>query len=100
MSVSAIRAEPPVTLTSKSVRAVRIARLILHVFLATLSAALVFPFLSIARRRPRVRGFAQGLLHILAVRLKLGGKPPDPGHAPAMLVANHVSWLDIFAIDA
>ncbi|MDB5812038.1 MAG: phospholipid/glycerol acyltransferase [Betaproteobacteria bacterium] len=100
MSESTSISESPVTLTSKGTRAIRIARLTWHVLQATVSAAIVFPFLSIAERRVRVRRFAQGLLHILAVRLTVSGTPPRADQAPAMLVANHVSWLDIFAIDA
>ena len=40
------------------------------------------------------------LLDILCVRLFLHGKPPAYETRPLMLVANHVSWLDIFAINA
>ncbi len=47
-----------------------------------------------------VRRWAARLLAILVVRVKVSGTPPIAGVAPAMIVANHVSWLDIFAINA
>lgn len=40
------------------------------------------------------------ILHILNVRLIISGSPPAANSAPAMFVANHVSWLDIWAINA
>jgi 1-acyl-sn-glycerol-3-phosphate acyltransferase len=82
------------------VRAVRVLRLTGHVVQAVAVAATVLPFLSAAQRRRRVRRFARQLLAILAVRLTVSGEPPRAQDLPAMLVANHVSWLDIFAIDA
>jgi len=81
------------------VRAARILRLAWHVLQAAAVAATVFPFLSAPRRRIRVRRFSRQLLAILAVRLTVGGAPPRAADVPAMLVANHVSWLDIFAIN-
>ena len=81
-------------------RALRIARLAWHVLRAAAVAATLFPFLSAAQRRLRVRRFSRQLLVILGVRLTVSGEPPRAADAPAMLVANHVSWLDIFAINA
>ena len=40
------------------------------------------------------------LLELLRVRLFMHGMPPSYVMRPLMLVANHVSWLDIFAINA
>lgn len=39
--------------------------------------------------------WAQRLLHILAIRLTVHGTPYAGGH---VIVANHVSWLDIFVL--
>lgn len=62
--------------------------------------AVCFPFYDDAKRMGWVRRWAAGLLAILAIRVKVSGTPPVAGVAPAMIVANHVSWLDIFAINA
>ena len=62
--------------------------------------AVCFPFYDDAKRMGWVRRWTARLLAILAVRVKVSGAPPIAGVAPAMIVANHVSWLDIFAINA
>ena len=70
-----------------------------HVLVTSVVAAVIFPFLDAGRRRVRVRRFSRRLLAILAVRPHISGEPPGASDAPAMIVANHVSWLDIFAIN-
>lgn len=64
-----------------------------------MAGALVFPFLDRAGRVNYVQRWSARLLAVLAVRIEVVGMPPVAA-APAMIVANHVSWLDIFAINA
>jgi 1-acyl-sn-glycerol-3-phosphate acyltransferase len=45
-----------------------------------------------------IRTFARGLLSVCGVRLCAEADGPIP--APALLVGNHVSWLDIFVVHA
>jgi 1-acyl-sn-glycerol-3-phosphate acyltransferase len=85
--------------TSAAVRALRFVRVVLHVLRAVAIAAAVYPLLAKAQRSRYVRLWSTQLLAILAVRVKIGGVPPRATDAPAMVVANHVSWLDIFAIN-
>src|SRR5260370_40681578 len=66
---------------------------------AVATVALVFPFAHSARRAHLVRRWSARLLDILAVRIELIGTPPAAA-IPAMIVSNHVSWLDILAINA
>lgn len=86
---------------SYPVRALRLSRLALHVLRGLLIAAFVFPRIDDRRRRAHIRRWSRALLAILAVRLHVvrHGEPTAHG-AGMMLVANHVSWVDIFAIDA
>jgi len=77
---------------------VRFARLCLHVADALLVAAFIYPFLDRPARRRRLKRWSAQLLRILAIRLHVTGVPPVD--APTLMVANHVSWLDIFAINA
>jgi 1-acyl-sn-glycerol-3-phosphate acyltransferase len=86
--------------TSLATRGMRLARLTLHLLRGLLTAAAVFPFLSPARRRAAVKRWSHALLRIVGVRLHVHGPPPHRQEPPAMLVANHVSWLDICAINA
>jgi len=62
-------------------------------------AAVVFPFLDRAGRFQCARRWSARLLTVLAVRVEVIGSPPADS-TPGMIVANHVSWLDIFAINA
>lgn len=80
-------------------RGARLLRIVLHLLRGMLTVALVFPFYDTDRRRRAIKHWAQSLLHILDMRMHVHGLPHLHGH-PAMLVANHVSWLDIYVINA
>lgn len=58
---------------------------------------LLFPSLSIEARRARVRWWSVKMLHVLGLELRVHGE-----FAPGakLIVANHVSWLDILAVHA
>lgn len=60
------------------------------------TAACVFPFLPVKLRRALKARWSRQLLEVLGVRLQFAGMPPAGG----LLVANHISWLDIYAINA
>jgi len=77
----------------------RLVRVALHIARAAATAAVLHPRRDQTRRLEWVRGWSVRLLEILAVRIAIVGAPPYAG-VPAMIVANHVSWLDIFAINA
>jgi 1-acyl-sn-glycerol-3-phosphate acyltransferase len=78
-------------------RWLRIARLALHLARG-LFIAPFFPFQTQARRNREIRRWARKLLDVLALRLHVHGDVDEA--RPLMLVANHVSWLDIFAVQA
>lgn len=81
-------------------RWIRILRLGIHFVRGLLTAAFLFPLQSRSRRKREIENWSSRLLEVLGVRLFLHGTPPPYGVRPVMLVANHVSWLDIFAINA
>ena len=60
---------------------------------------LVFPRASAAQRRRLVHWWSAKLMRICGVAVHAEGTPPGAGE-PAMVAANHVSWLDIFAISS
>lgn len=75
----------------------RIARatgLLLH---GVVICAAAFPFLTSAQRADRVRRWSAQMLAALGVALQSSGTARTGG---TLLVANHVSWLDILAINA
>jgi 1-acyl-sn-glycerol-3-phosphate acyltransferase len=61
-------------------------------------ARLVAPFLSSDRRRRLAAWLSSELLRVIGVRLDLRGGVPDG--RPLLLVANHVSWLDVQILNA
>ena len=76
----------------------RLARVLLHLLTGLATCALVFPWLGLAARNRRIQRWSRELLGICGITVELA-----PGVAAlehAMIVANHVSWLDIFAINA
>jgi 1-acyl-sn-glycerol-3-phosphate acyltransferase len=80
------------------VRAVwRVTLSVLHVLLGALICAMAFPFIGPARRMHIVGWWSRGMLALLGIRLSRVG---SIGAGPLLLVANHISWLDILAINA
>lgn len=79
-------------------RMFRLGRLLFHVMAGIWQAAVLFQFYPVARRDQIISNWSAQLLNILGVSLK-AGTPPQFEHG-ALLVANHVSWLDIFVIHA
>lgn len=76
----------------------RLARLAVHLARGLATCALVFPWASAALRERIVRRWSRALLRIFRVQLEAPGGVPALGHA--LVAANHVSWLDIFVINA
>jgi hypothetical protein len=74
---------------------VRLVRVAAHLVSGVLTAGLVFPLVALETRRAlRVR-WARLLLDRLGVEIRVHGKTSG-----GLLVANHISWLDVFVIDA
>ncbi|SCF11344.1 lysophospholipid acyltransferase family protein [Micromonospora mirobrigensis] len=75
----------------------RVGRLlaVLGMLLAGAVLAAVVPVLPARERAAAVRGWARGTVRAFGVRLVLAGRLP---RRRALLVANHVSWLDVLAV--
>ncbi len=84
--------------TGFALRTWRLTRFVLHLLRAMLIAACIFPWLERPARRQRLQSWSAQLLEILAIRLQFTGAVPAGD--TALIVANHVSWLDIFAINS
>lgn len=57
-----------------------------------------FPRMNDAQREAAVQEWSLRMLQVLGVALEVRGRPPATG--PVLLVANHVSWLDILVMHA
>jgi 1-acyl-sn-glycerol-3-phosphate acyltransferase len=80
-------------------RLLRLARLCLHLVYGLLVCAVVFPWIGMPRRARRIGHWSRQLVAICGVKVDLrmlqGLEPAER----ALIVANHVSWLDIFVIN-
>jgi 1-acyl-sn-glycerol-3-phosphate acyltransferase len=74
--------------------------MVLHMAVAAMILRLVFPGASPTRRRALVRWWSAKLLRIVGVATHIEGEPPGEAGGGAMIAANHVSWLDIFAVSS
>lgn len=71
---------------------------LLHIVSGFFTVLLVFPRLSPEYRQMRVQAWSRGMLRRIGVELVVKGTPYMRG--PLMLVANHISWLDITSLHA
>jgi len=87
----------------------RAALLVLHLLLGLAIVYGVFPFCSLPARNRINRWWSGWLVRICGARLRVTGRPLAPelaatGITPRsngrLLLANHISWIDIFAINA
>lgn len=84
--------------TPRIVRIVRWTRLFLHLGTAAILLRFVHPRLGVKERRDLLGWWARGTLRILAIQVTCVGTPPRADGEGAMIVSNHVSWADVFAI--
>lgn len=71
---------------------------LLHILTGFITVLLVFPRLSAEQRQMRVQVWSRGMLRRIGIELVVKGQPDMRG--PLMLVANHISWLDITSLHA
>lgn len=71
-------------------------RLMLHVLGALWTTTVLYPFYGEARRSHYVQRWSKKLLDICGVRVRV--HHPERLSPKALIVSNHVSWLDIFLI--
>lgn len=76
----------------------RLARVVLHLLEGLATSALVFPLASMGLRERLTRSWSRRLLALC--RIEVEQAPGAPVLEHALIVANHVSWLDIFVINA
>lgn len=77
--------------------ALRKLALCLHLLRGLLTCAVLFPWIGKASRQWHIRRWSRRLLRICGVDVELIGPVPETGRG-AMVVANHISWLDIFVM--
>lgn len=76
----------------------RLGRALMHALAGLGTILFLFPKMSQPQREARVQSWSLRMLGLLGVHLELRGHPPAAG--PVLLVANHISWLDILVMNA
>lgn len=75
----------------------RLVRLIAHLFLGMAICAFLFPFTDARGQEAHIRRWSRKLLRICGITLQIDSPQAIPR---SLLVANHVSWLDIFVVNS
>lgn len=78
--------------------ALRLLRIAGHLLAGTLTVLFLFPHLSAEERGRRVTAWAARTVGLAGVRVVVQGRPPAVRGKGALIVANHVSWLDIYVL--
>ncbi len=76
----------------------RFMRILAHLAAGALTILFLFPHLNAEERGRRVTAWASRLTRLAGVRVVLKGRPPSVRGQGALIVANHVSWLDIYVL--
>ena len=74
----------------------RLLHVFAHLFSGLLTIALIYPFCAEPTQLSLKQRWSSTLLRILGLKLKLSGELPPRG----LLVSNHISFTDVFAINA
>ncbi|MFZ6688027.1 lysophospholipid acyltransferase family protein [Undibacterium sp. SXout11W] len=74
-------------------------RIFLHLLSGLMTCAFVFPFIDVEKQQNKVRVWSQQLLGICTVDVRFKDASNGAIAERALIVSNHVSWLDIFVIN-
>lgn len=86
-------------LTRRLISFFRAVRLALHLIYG-LMLAVAYPWFNLALRRRILQRWSADLLHIFNVRLDIAGDDPLHKLRHGLIVTNHISWLDVFVLNA
>ncbi len=78
--------------------AFRALRALAHAIGGWFTIVFLFPQMTAPQRDARVQRWARDMLGVLGIQLRVRGTVPASG--PLLLVANHISWLDILVVHA
>ena len=77
----------------------RLIRLSLHLIYGAL-LAIIYPHLNQTRQRRIMKAWNRQLLSILDIGIQIEGPQPTRSEGGCLIVANHVSWLDVLVLNA
>lgn len=83
----------------QGITVIRSTRLCLHIAAGLAKIAFLLPRYDQAKRNVSINEWSAKLVAILGLRIKIFGKIPCTA-SPELVVSNHISWLDVFALNA
>lgn len=83
-----------------AVIAIRLLRVLIHLFRGLATCALVFPLIDDDGRRARIKAWSIRLVALCGVSVRFEYHRDAQSAPRALMVSNHVSWLDIFVINS
>lgn len=78
----------------------RILLLILHIVVGITILATVWVFCEQATRDKLIRWWSKGVLWRFNIKVVTFGQPPSLAQENSMILANHISWIDIYALNS
>jgi 1-acyl-sn-glycerol-3-phosphate acyltransferase len=81
-------------------RITRFCRVAAHVGGGLATTVVVFPWIGTSRKRAIIRRWSRQLLQMLNVKRRVHWRHGGGMRGRVLIVANHVSWLDIFVLNA
>lgn len=78
---------------------IRTIRFVLHLFYG-LTMALIYPWFNLTIRQRILQNWSAELLRIFNVHVKIADGDPLQTLRHGLIVTNHVSWLDVFVLNA
>lgn len=81
-------------------RIFRILRMLLHTLYGALIAIFILPGCSARQRDFIISRWAKSLLQVMHIHIKVIGGKPDSHSTGVMFVGNHISWIDIHALNS
>ena len=95
-----VRAAPVDRPARLHTRVVRSARVTVHAVGGLLTTVLVFPWITAPQRQALIQRWCRQLLRMLGVDARVHWRHEGGLSGNVLIVANHISWLDIFVLNA
>lgn len=86
--------------TPTAARITRFARVATHLAAGLGTTVFVFPWIGPPRKRALIRRWSRQMLRMLGVKSRVIWRHDGGLHGNVLIVANHISWLDIFVLNA
>ncbi len=86
--------------TPLPLRLYRYVRVSAHVFQGVATTAFVFPMIDLPKRRALIKRWSVKLLKLMRIEARARGLPTHGLPGNLLIVANHISWLDIFVLNS